>query len=191
MDSSKKIRINNYASYLAVVILTFCLILAIAVITIPHFPRFPNKPGEQRLLVSTWNFACTLMWIMVLRLQVFNELTDYIELKEHKRSVTPWVKFWFAASILIGLATIIYVTHSFLAGPFGSLTYLDAFTAISIVMWVVLTGLSISLFLVRKNHSKEMLYDVKKAVSVHRWVIGPSSLMFLLSILIFAPFFIL
>jgi len=143
------------------------------------------------LLVSTWNFATTLMWIMVLRLQVFNELTDYIELKEHKRSVTPWVKFWFAASILIGLATIIYVAHSFLAGSFGSLTYLDAFTAISIVMWVVLTGLSISLFLVRKKHSKEMLYDVKKAVSVHRWVIGPSSLMFLLSILIFAPFFIL
>ena len=191
MDSSKKIRINNYASYLAIVILTFCLILAIAVITIPQFPSFPNKPGEQRLLVSTWNFACTLMWIMVLRLQVFNELTDYIELKEHKRSVTPWVKFWFAASILIGLATITYVTHSFLAGPFGSLTYLDAFTAISIVMWVVLTGLSIALFLVRKKHSKEMLYDVKKAVSVHRWVIGPSSLMFLLSILIFAPFFIL
>ena len=78
MDSSKKIRFNNYASYLAIVILTFCLILAIAVITIPRFPSFPNKPGEQRLLVSTWNFACTLMWIMVLRLQVFNELTDYI-----------------------------------------------------------------------------------------------------------------
>jgi hypothetical protein len=190
MDSSKKIRINNYASYLTIVILTFCLVLALA-ITIPHFPSYPNKPREQRLLVSTWNFACTLMWIMVLRLQVFNELTDYIELKEHKRSVTPWVKFWFAASILIGLATIIYVTHSFLAGPFVSLTYLDASTAISIVMWVVLTSLSILLFLVRKKHSKEMLYDVKKAVSVHRWVIGPSSLMFLLSILIFAPFFIL
>jgi len=152
MDSPKKIRFNNYASYLAIVILTFCLILAIAVITIPQFPSFPNKPGEQRLLVSSWNFACTLMWIMVLGLQVFNELTDYIELKEHKRSVTPWVKFWFAASILIGLATIIYVSHSFLAGPFGSLTYLDAFTTISIVMWVVLTGLSISLFLVRKKH---------------------------------------
>jgi hypothetical protein len=69
--------------------------------------------------------------------------------------------------------------------------YLDVFTIILIVMWVLLTALSISLFLFRKNHSKEMLYDVKKAVSVHRWVIGPSSLMFLLSILIFAPFFTL
>jgi len=100
MDSSKKIRINNYASYLAIVILTFCLVLALAIV-IPQFPRYPNKPGDKRLLVSTWNFACTLMWIMVLRLQVFNELSDYIDMKEYKRSVTSWVKFWFAASILI------------------------------------------------------------------------------------------
>ena len=178
----------SYASYSAIVILTFCLVLALAIV-IPQFPRYPNEHGDKRLLVSTWNFACTLMWIMVLRLQVFNELTDYIELKEHKRSVTPWVKFWFAASILIGLATIIYVGHSFL-GP-GSLTYLDALSTISIAMWVILMILSISLFLVRKKYSVEMRHDVKKAVSVHRWAIGPSSLIFLLSILVFAPFFVL
>ena len=188
MNSTKKIRINNYASYSTIVILTFCLVLALAIV-IPQFPRYPNKPGDKRLLVSTWNFACTLMWIMVLRLQVFNELSDYIDMKEYKRSVTPWVKFWFAASILIGLATIIYVGHSFLEP--GSLTYLDAFTVTSIAMWVALMVLSISLFLVRKKYSIEMRHDVKKAVSVHRWVIGPSSLIFLLSILIFAPFFIL
>jgi hypothetical protein len=188
MNSSKKIRINNYACYSTIVILTFCLALAIAIV-IPQFPKYPNKPGDKRLLVSTWNFACTLMWIMVLRLQVFNELSDYIDSKEYKRSVTPWVRFWFAASILIGLATIIYVGHSFL-GP-GSLTYLDAFTLISIVLWVVLMILSISLFLVRKKYSLEMRRDIEKAVSVHRWVVGPSSLIFLLSILVFAPFFIL
>jgi len=93
---------------------------------------------------------------------------------------------------LIGLVAIIYVLHSFATGPFASSTYLEALTMISIVMWVVLIFLSISLFLSRRKYSeKKMLFEVKKAVSVHRWVLAPSSLLFLLATLLSAPFFLL
>lgn len=143
------------------------------------------------MFVSSWNFACTLMWIMVLRVQVFNELSDSIERKEPKRGVTPWVKFWFAASILIGAVTISYVIHSFAVEPFGGLTYLDVFTITSVVMWIVLITLSISLFFSRRKCSKMVLSEVKRAVFVHRWVLAPSSLLFFLSTFLFPIFFLL
>jgi len=131
------------------------------------------------------------MWILVLRIQVFNELSDSIERKEFRRGVTPWVKFWFAASSLIGSVTIIYVLHSFAVESLGSSTYLDVLAMISVVVWIILIVLSISLFLSRRKYSKAMLSNVKQAVLVHRWILAPSSLLFFLSTFLFPIFFLL
>jgi len=191
MDSSQRIKLNNNLSYFAIGILTSCFILTLALVILPQLPNYPNIPGERRLFVSSWNFACTLMWIMVLRIQVFNELSDSIERKEHRRGVTPWVKFWFAASILIGSMTIIYVLHSFAVEPSGSPIYMGALTILSVATWIMLVALSISLFLSRGKCSEEVLSDMKKALVVHRWVLAPSSLLFFLSTFLFPLFFLL
>lgn len=191
MDPSQKIRINNYLSYFAIGILSSCFVFTLAFVVLHQLPNPPSEPGERRLFASSWNFACTLMWILVLRIQVFNELSDSIERKEFRRGVTPWVKFWFAASSLIGSVTIIYVLHSFAVESLGSSTYLDVLAMISVVVWIILIVLSISLFLSRRKYSKAMLSNVKQAVLVHRWILAPSSLLFFLSTFLFPIFFLL
>jgi len=193
MDESKKIRLNNRLTYLAIGILVFCFMLTLALVILPRLPRLPdssNSPGERRLFVSTWNFACTLMWAMVLRIQVFNGIFDSIKRKKARRGVTPWVKFWFIGSTLTGSATIIYVFHSFVTAPLVSSVY-DVFTTISIVSWFALMVLTTLLFFSRGKCSKKVIPDVEKALPVHRRLLAPASVLFFLSTFLFPIFFLL
>lgn len=192
MNSPQKIRLNNYLSYLSIGVLVFYVILALALIILPQLPNYPDKPGDQRLFVSSWSFACTLMWIMVFRIQAFNELFDAIRQKNPRRRVTPWVKFWFVASTFTGSAAIIYVLHNFFtSGLSGSSTYTVALPIISIAMWIVLISLSTILFFSGKKCSKKMFSDVEKALLVHRWILAPSSLLFFCFTFLFPIFFLL
>lgn len=192
MNSSQKIRLNNYLSYLSIGVLVFYVIITLALVILPQLPNYPNKPGEQRLFVSSWSFACTLMWIMVFRIQAFNELSDAIGRKKPGRRVTPWVKFWFIASIFTGSAAITYVFHSFFTSGFsGSSTYTEVLPIISIAMWIMLISFSTILFFSRKKRSKKMISDVEKALLVHRWILAPSSLLFFCFTFLFPIFFLL
>ena len=191
MDQLKKIRLNNHLTYLATGILIFCFVLTLVFVTLPQLPNYPNVPGERRLFVSTWNFACTLMWVMVLRVQVFNEMSDIIKRKENKRSVTPWVRFWFVGSVLIGFATVLYVLHSFVAVPSVGFLYTDILSAIAIVSWIALIALSVLLFFSRRRQSERTLPDVEKTLSVHRWLLAPTSVLFFLSTFLFPLIFLL
>lgn len=184
-------RLNNYLFYLAAGILIFCSVLVFALIILPNLPNYPNDPGERRLFVSAWNFACTLMWVMILRIQVFNELSDLAKRRGPKRSVTPWVKFWFVASAFIGSATVVYVLIKFAAGPLVSLTFADVLTIISVATWIVFIALSASLFFSRKKYSKEVLPDVKLVSAAHRLLLAPTSLLFFFSAFLFPIFFLL
>jgi hypothetical protein len=186
-----KIRLNNHLTYLATVVLVFCFVLTLVIVTLPQLPNYPNAPGERRLFVSTWNFACTLMWVMVLRVQVFNEISDIIKRKEHKRRVTPWVRFWFVGSALIGLATTLYVLHSFVTAPSASILYADILSAIAIVSWTAIIVLSVLLFFSRGKQSEKILPDVEKALPVHRWLLAPASVLFFLSTFLFPLIFLL
>jgi hypothetical protein len=87
--------------------------------------------------------------------------------------------------------TIIYVLYSFAVEPLGSPFYTGALTIVSVATWIMLVALSISLFLSKEKWSEEMLFDVKKALVVHRWVLAPSSLLFFLSTFLFPLFFLL
>jgi len=191
VEQRQKIRLNNCLSYLVSGVLIFCFVLVLVLVVLPQLPNYPNEPGERRLFVSTWNFACTLMWVTVLRIQVFNELSDLAKQKGFKRSVTPWVKFWFGASIFIGSATVTYVLNSFAAEPLGSSTYADVLTIISVVNWIALVALSALLFLSREKCSKKALPDVRRALSAHRLLLAPTSLLFFLSAFLFPIFFLL
>lgn len=191
MDQSKKIRLNNHLTYLATGVLIFCFALTLVLVILPQIPSYPGEPGERRLFVSTWNFACTLMWAMVLRVQVFNEISDRIKRREHVRGVTPWVRFWFIGSVLIGSATVTYVLHSFAATPRGSSMYTDVFAVISIASWIALMILSTLLFFSRKKCSKISLPEVEKALPVHRWLLAPTSVLFFFSTFLFPIFFML
>jgi len=191
VDQLKKIRLNNHLTYLATGILIFCFVLTLVFVTLPQLPNYPNVPGERRLFVSTWNFACTLMWVMVLRVQVFNEMSDIIKRKENKRSVTPWVRFWFVGSVLIGFATVLYVLHSFVAVPSVGFLYTDILSAIAIVSWIALIALSVLLFFSRRRQSGRILPDVEKALPVHRWLLAPTSVLFFLSTFLFPLIFLL
>ena len=191
MDQIKRIRLNNHLTYLATGVLIFCFVLTLVLVTLPQIPNYPNVPGERRLFVSTWNFACTLMWVVVLRVQVFNEISDIIRRKEYKRSVTPWVRFWFVGSTSIGFATVLYVLHSFVAAPSASLLYVDVLSAIAIVSWISLIVLSVLLFFSRRKQSKKILPDVEKALPVHRRLLAPTSVLFFLSTFLFPLIFLL
>ncbi len=191
MDQSKKIRLNNHLTYLATGALVFCFVLTLVLVILPRLPNYPSEPGERRLFVSTWNFACTLMWAMVLRVQVLNEISDFIKRKEPKRGVTPWVRFWFIGSALIGSATIIYVLHNFATALPASPMYADVLAVISIVSWITIMALSTQLFLSRKRCSKKVLPDVDKALPAHRWLLAPASVLFFFSTFLFPIFFLL
>ena len=190
MASPRKIGSNSRLAYSATGALILCFVVALMLVVLPKLPRYPDLPDERRLFVSTWNFACTLMWVIVFRLQVFNELLDSIKRKNIKRGVTPWVKFWFIASLLIGCATTVYTLHSFVTSPPISLNHLDILTAISLLAWVVLMGTSTSLYLSRK-HLGGTLADVEKGLLMHRRLLVPSSFLFFLSTFLFPIFFMI
>jgi hypothetical protein len=163
-------------------------------VTLPrleHEDKYPDNPGERRLFVSTWNFACTLMWVTVIRVQILNEISDTVKRKESRRSVTPWVKFWFVGSILIGSATIAYVIYSFVATPPAGFSYADVLSIIAILSWITLIILSVLLFFSRKNQSKRTLPEIEKALPIHRWLIAPASVLFFLSTFLFPLIFLL
>ncbi len=191
MGKLRTIKLNNHLTYLATGVLIFCFVLTLVLVTLPQLPNYPNVPGERRLFVSTWNFSCTLMWVMVLRVQVFNEISDIIKRKENKRGVTPWVRFWFVGSVLIGFATVFYVLHSFTAAPSAGLLYVDVLSAIAIVSWIVLIVLSALLFFSRRKQSGKILPDVEKALPLHRWLLAPASVLFFLSTFLFPLIFLL
>jgi hypothetical protein len=187
----KKIRLNNHLTYIATGVLIFCFVLTLVLVVLPRLPDYPDRPGEQRLFVSTWNFACTLMWVMVFRVQAFNEISDLIKRKEPRRGVTPWVRFWFIGSALIGSATVIYVLHSFARAPLAGPVYADVLAAASIVSWIALMVLSALLFLSRRKCSRKVLPDVEKALPAHRWLLAPVSVLFFLSTFLFPIFFLI
>lgn len=191
MNSPQKIRLNNYLSYLSIVVLVFYVILTLALVILPKLPDYPDEPGDQRLFVSSWSFACTLMWIMVFRIQTFNVLSDAVGRKKPGRRVTPWVKFWFVASIFTGSAATIYVLHSFTLGSSGGSIYAGVLPIISIAMWIMLIALSTLLFFSRKKYSKKMFSDVEKALLVHRWILAPASLLFFCFTFMFPILFLL
>lgn len=191
MNAEKRFGPNNRLSYLATGILIFCFLLVLALIILPKLPNYPNEPGERRLFVSTWNFACTLMWITILRIQVLNELSDLAKRRGAKRVVTPWVKFWFVASAFIGAVTVVYVLNSFVAEPFVGLTYADVLTGVSLITWIALVTLSTSFYSSRKVCSEKMLSEVKKAIRTHRLLLAPTSLLFFFSTFLFPIFFFL
>lgn len=194
MDQRRRTQLNNQLTYLTTGVLIFCFVVTLVLVTIPaleHEDKYPENPGERRLFVSTWNFACTLMWIMVLRVQTLNEISDFIRRKENRRSVTPWVRFWFAGSILIGSATVAYVVHSFFATPLAGFFYADVLSVIAISSWIILIALSVLLFFSRKNQSKKTLPEIEKALPAHRWLIAPASVLFFLSTFLFPLIFLL
>jgi hypothetical protein len=191
VEQVKKIRLNNHLTYLTTAVLIFSFVFTLVFVTLPQLPNYPSAPGERRLFVSTWNFACTLMWVIVLRVQVFNEMTDIIKRKENKRRVTPWVRFWFIGSILIGSATVLYVLHSFVTAPPVGLLYSDILSIIAIASWIALIALSLLLFFSRREQSGGMLPDVERALPVHRWLLAPASVLFFLSTFFFPLIFLL
>jgi hypothetical protein len=191
MKPHQKIRLNNNLSYLSIVVLVFYVVLTLALVILPQLPNYPDEPGDQRLFVSSWSFACTLMWIMVFRIQALNVLSDVVGRKQPGRFVTPWVKFWFIASIFTGSAATIYVLHSFTLGSSGSPIYVGVLPIISIAVWIMLIALSTLLFFSRKKYSKKMFSNVEKALLVHRWILAPASLLFFCFTFLFPIFFLL
>lgn len=172
-------------------VLVLCFVLTLALVVLPNLPRYPEDPSMQRAFVSSWNFACTIMWIMVLRIQVLHRLSDLVEQKKSRRNVTPWVKFWFGASMLIGSATIVYVLHNYAVAQVGSGVLIFDFMALaSIAAWVALVALTISLFTVEKCSRKMQPY-ITDAKIMHRWLLAPSSMLFFFATFLFPIFFML
>lgn len=191
VNQVEKFRLNNNFTYLLTGLLFFFFIFMLVFVVLPNLPRYPENPGMQRTFVSLWNFACTIMWVMVLRIQVLHKLSDIVERKKSRRNVTPWVKFWFAASMLIGSVTIVYVLHNYAVVPAGSSALpFDLMTITSIAAWVALVALAISLFSVKKC-SRKMLPHITDAKNVHRLLLTPSSVLFFFATFMFPIFFIL
>jgi len=186
-----KFRLNNSLVYFLTGVLVLCFVLTLVLIVLPNLPRYPEDSSMRRAFVSSWNFACTIMWAMVLRIQVLHRLSDFVERKKSRRNVTPWVKFWFAASMLIGSATIAYVLHSYAVAPVGSNPLLfDSMALTSIAAWVALMALTISLFKVEKCSRKMQPY-ITGAKVMHRWLLAPSSILFFFATFLFPIFFML
>ena len=181
-----KTKLNNRLFYLALGVLIFCFVFTFAFIVAPEIPGIPTEPAGRRLFVCAWNFGCTLMWITILRIQVFNGLIDKPKQNSPGRSVTPWVRFWFLASISIGIVTLTYISRSFATG-WGST--LDALTVVSVVAWILLTGTSISLFF--KKDPNANISGLERSVSVHRALLIPTSLIFFFSTLLFPVLYLI
>lgn len=191
MDQIKKFKLNNNLTYLLAGVLVFFFALTLVLVVIPNLPRYPGNPTMQRAFVSMWNFACTIMWVMVLRIQVLHKLSDLVKRKKSRRNVTPWVKFWFGASMLIGSVTIVYVLYNYAVAPAGSGSLIfDFMTIASIGAWIMLIALTISFFSINECPRKMLPYlmDAKK---MHRWLLTPSSVLFFFATFLFPIFFML
>jgi len=186
----ERFSLNNRLSYLAMGILISCFPLALALIALPELSLNPSNLSEQRMLVSAWTSGGTLMWIVVFRIQVLHELSDSILRKQPKRGVTPWIKFWFGASLFAGLVTLFYLFQSYV-GTSGGEIHNEILTLASSAAWITLAVLSALLFRSRKRCSKGMLHKVGEAYSAHRRLLAPASLLFFFSTIVLPMFFLL
>ncbi|MEW6222219.1 MAG: hypothetical protein AB1476_02705 [Candidatus Hadarchaeota archaeon] len=189
MDQIKKLKLNNTISYAATEALVVISIVALGTIVIPNLPRFPGEPSMRRAFAATWNFACTTMWIIILRVQAVNRLLDDIERKKIRRTVTPWVKFWFGASILIGSATFLYIFWTFIFGSGGSI-FFEFLAFASVVAWLILVVLSLDLLRMKSPDGKLLPY-LKHSKILHNHLLVPASVMFFLASFLFPIFFML
>lgn len=190
MNPNEKFLLNNRLSYLAIGALISCFSLGLASLALPEFSLSPSGASEQRLLVSIWTSAGTLMWITIFRIQIFHRLSDLIGRKKATRGVTPWIKFWFGASLFAGSVTLFHLFQSY-RGSAVVEVHKEALTLLSSAAWVGLVALSILLFRSRDIGSKKMLGHVRGAYQTHRLLLAPASLLFFFSTIALPMFFLL
>jgi len=179
MRTARKLILNNKLAYLSIGALVFWFLLAFLLALVPELPSFPSSPDRWQWFVSSWNLAGPIMFIVVFRIHTLRELHNIIQRQKPTVGVTPWVRFWFGAAIVFGLATLLSV----LWAHFGSQSaptslHASVLTIVPIIAWALLVYLSISLFRMREKCSKSMLNPLKKARPIHNWLLVPSSLVF-------------
>lgn len=116
------------------------------------------------------------MFIVVFRVHALRRVFKVLT-RRPAIGVTPWVRFWFGAAVFFGLATIPYLTHSFLQEE-GSLHLADFLTFATIISWALLVALSLWLSRMRSKHSNKKLKSVMRSQETHKWLLAPSSAVF-------------
>jgi len=177
MDSAQKFRLNNTFAYIAAIVLIISFALVFVFIVLPNLPDYPKQPDEWRWYAISWNLGGPLMFIIIFRIHTLRVLRDIIQKGRAFLGVTLWVKFWFGAAFIFGLVTLPFVIQNYVVHGAMSI-YANVGTALVIVAWLSLVASSIALL--RIKCSKVMLPSVENAREMHRVLLAPSSIIFLI-----------
>ncbi len=190
MKAEEKLRLNNRLTYLATIVLTAYFFLVFFFLILPKLPQTPSELGEWRVAITSWNLGGSTMFTLVFRIQLLRGALDRLSNRKKRMSVTPWVWFWFIGLTVVGSLSLITVAYSYLyPGIFASqrATFLqNSLTWLSLVLWVALIALSISL-LSECRKCPSGLEEIKAALRIHRWLLGPSTAAFFLFSVVVAP----
>lgn len=190
MKAEEKLRLNNRLTYLATVVLTAYFFLVFFFLMLPKLPQTPSELGEWRVAITSWNLGGSTMFTLVFRIQLLRGALDRLSNRKRRMNVTPWVWFWFVGLTVVGFLSSVTVVYSYLSpGIFTSqkVTFLQNFlTWLSLVLWVTLVALSISILNECRKCSSG-IEEIKTALRVHRWLLGPSTVAFFLFSVVVAP----
>ncbi|MCS7131185.1 MAG: hypothetical protein NZ934_00415 [Hadesarchaea archaeon] len=190
MKAEEKLRLNNRLTYLATIVLTAYFFLVFFLLILPKLPQTPSELGEWRVAISSWNLGGSTMFTLVFRIQLLRGALDRLGNRRERMKVTPWVWFWFVGLTVVGLLSLITVVYSYLSpGIFASqkVTFLQDFlTLLSLALWVTLLILSISLLRECRKCSSG-IEEIRMALKIHRFLLGPSTLAFFLFSVVVAP----
>jgi len=186
-----RLKLNNRLTYYATALLTLYFFLTFGFIILPKLPQSPTDLGEWRISISSWNFGGSTMFTLVFRIQILRGIFDRLNGKRERMRVTPWVWFWFTGLAAVGFLSLIALFYSYLfPGFFGSgksAPTHDFLTLSSLMLWTMLIALSISLLRTREECPKQSFGEIRRAIHIHRLLLGPSTVAFFIFSVVLAP----
>lgn len=178
MHATKRLALNNKLTYLSIGALFSCFLLAFFLALVPALPSFPRSLDKWPF-VCAWNLAGPMMFVVVFRIHTLRELHRVVQRQEPIVGVTPWVRFWFGAAIIFGLATIVGLLWTYLGGQGAQVPLSASILALApIIAWVMMISLSLSLFRMRRKYPESIRAHLDRARRIHEWLLVPSSLVF-------------
>ncbi len=179
MHPNKRLALNNKLTYLVIGVLFSCFLLAFFLALVPELPDFPSSLDTWPWFVCAWNLAGPMMFVVVFRIHTLRELHRVVQRQDPIVGVTPWVRFWFGAAIIFGLATIVGLLWTYLGGQGAQVPLSASILALApIIAWVMLISLSLSLFRMRRKYPESIRVHLERARRIHEWLLVPSSLVF-------------
>lgn len=177
MDLVKRFKLVNNASHLASAVLMVCFFASLVFTLLPVFPRYPTGSEKWGWFITSWNLPGPLMFIIVFRIHALRVMKCRIQKDKNILGITLWVKFWFIAAVAFGLLTLPFLVNTYLIGGAAMPWYMTIGTAAVVLAWLLL--LFSSIFLVQTRCSKVMLPAVNQARKFERFMLAPSSIVFL------------